>query len=376
MSLRDLLLTKRSKLSIEGALSTGSTLLNLACTDNPDSGYFKGGYVYMVGDSMSGKTWFSLTCLAEAARNPAFDKYRLIYDDVEGGALMDIEKYFGKRLARRIEPPALRKGKFPRYSTSVESFYFNLQDVIDDGRPFVYILDSQDALGSKAAKEKFLEQKKAFETNRESTGSYGDGKAKYHSEHIREVISSVRRRKSILFIIGQTRDNLGMGFDKKTRSGGKALRFYANFEIWTSVKDKIKKRVNGIPRTVGVNILAEVRKNRVTGKIGKDRAITIPIYYGYGMDDIGSCVDFLISEDYWPQVRRKKTESEDGDTTEGKRNKKVVYDAKELMVEGTREQIIAHVEQEDLESKVRELAAKLWSQIEEACAPKRKMRYE
>jgi len=68
---------KREKLSF---LSTGSTLLNLACTGKPYYGFAKGHYYFIVGDSVSGKTFLSLTCLAEASINPNFDNYRFIYD--------------------------------------------------------------------------------------------------------------------------------------------------------------------------------------------------------------------------------------------------------------------------------------------------------
>lgn len=359
MTSREILLSKREKLTLneESALNTGSTLLNLACTDHPDLGFLKGGYYYLVGDSVSGKTWLSLTCFAEACRNRAFDKYRLIFDDVEGGALMDIRHYFGRETAKRIEPPAVKNGK-AAHSDTIESFYYHITDLFKAGHPFIYVLDSQDSLTSSSAAEKFAKQKAASEKGEDSAGSYGDGKAKYHSEHLRQVLSKLRSTKSILVIIGQTRDNLGIGFEMKTRAGGRALRFYANLEIWTSVAGKIKKFIRDKERTIGVKCLAEVKKNRVTGKIGKDRSVQIPIYYDYGIDDIGSCVDFLISEKHWPKVN------------------KGVFDAHDLLFQGSREKIVVHIEQEELEEKVRQLTAKVWREIEEECRIKRKRRYE
>lgn len=357
---RSILLAKRPRVTLEGALSTGSTLLNLACTDHPRAGYLPGGYYFLVGDSTSGKTWLAMSALAEAAANPKFDKYRLIYDDVEGGALMDLEKYFGQKLVKRLEPPKVSAKGRAVHSTTVESFYYHVQDAIDARKPFVYVLDSQDALESLASQDKFKEQKKAYEEGKEAAGSYGDGKAKKHSEQLRHVVSGLRRSGSILLIIGQTRDNLGMGFEKKTRSGGKALKFYANLEIWTSfpaLDAKIKKRINGKERTIGVNCFMEVRKNRVTGKTGKDRAVTIPIYHGLGIDEVGSCVDYLIDEGHWEKI--SKTE----------------FDAKEVMCKGTREKIIKSIEEDDLESKVAETVAKVWAEVEAQCVPQRKARY-
>lgn len=366
---KEMLLETRENpvLSKENAVSTGSTLLNLACTDNPDLGFLKGSYIYYVGDSTTGKTWLTLTCFAEASKNPAFKNYRLIFDDVEGGALMDMELYFGKDVAKRIEPPARYKNGDPKFSDTVQSFYYHMADIIEKGKPFIYVLDSQDALTSDQSEDKFKEQKKADEEGKDSAGSYGDGKAKYHSEHLRQILSGIRKTKSILIIIGQTRDNLGMGFSEKTRAGGRALRFYANIEIWLSIAGQINKSVMGKSRTVGVRTLAQVKKNRITGKIGKDRSVTIPIYQGLGIDDTGACVDFLIENEQWPEATGEKVE---------KKAKKVIYDTGDLMIVGTREQIIQQIEEDNLEGKLRKLTAQVWKEIEDACTPKRKRRYE
>ena len=120
---------------------------------------------------------------------------------------------------------------------------------------------------------------------------------------------------------------------------------------------KIQKFVRGKDRTVGVKCLAEVKKNRVTGKIGKDRSVQIPIYYDFGIDDVGSCVDYLVAEQHWPK-------------------KDKIINAKDLLCEGSRGKIIAHIEEEGLEEKVRQLTAKVWSEVEAECEPNRKKRYE
>jgi hypothetical protein len=193
----------------------------------------------------------------------------------------------------------------------------------------------------------------------DEAGSFGDGKAKYHSENIRWVLSGLRRTGSILIIIGQTRDNLGFGFDKKTRSGGKALRFYANTEVWTSVGKKIKRMVGKRARTVGIYCLAEVKKNRVTGKIGKDRQITIPIHYGYGIDDIASCVMFMIENKKWKKLDDNK------------------HKASHLGFTGSISEIIAFVEKSNAEDKLRIAVEEAWRDIESECEmTDRKRRYE
>ncbi|QDP54833.1 MAG: putative recombination and repair protein [Prokaryotic dsDNA virus sp.] len=273
---------------------------------------------------------------------------------------MDVKHFFGKSVYDRTEPPKGTRAK-PVFSETVEDFYYNITDALKKGVPFIYVLDSQDSLDSAAARKKFNEQKKASESEKDSAGSYGDGKAKYHSENIRRVITGLRKTGSILIIIGQTRDNLGFGFQKKTRSGGKSLRFYAHVEMWTSVEKTLKKRVRKKDRTIGNRVLVEVKKNRVSGKIGKDRAVRIPILVGHGIDDVGSCVDYLIEEEHW-----KKSKGQDGKTK---------YLASEFDVRGGRDQLVRYVEENDLEKQLAQVVADVWMEIEDACAPKRKMKY-
>src|SRR5262245_46086827 len=98
------------------ALSTGSTLLDLALTGRPGAGFAPGCYYLLVGDSASGKTFLALTALAEAACSPAFAKHRLIYNAPERGARMDVTRFFGKTLAGRLETPDP--------SPTVEEFYY------------------------------------------------------------------------------------------------------------------------------------------------------------------------------------------------------------------------------------------------------------
>jgi len=334
-------------------VGTGSTLLNLACSGRAFGGFAKGHYYLFVGDSSSGKTFDCLTCFAEAANNPAFDDYRLIYDDVEHGALMDFEKFFGKKTAERVEAPKVDKDGEPIYSTTAEDFYYNLDDALKEGKPFIYVLDSENALSSGSEESKFAEQKEAYEKGKDAAGSYGDGKAKTHSQNLRRICAALRDSKSILIIISQTRDNIGFGFEKKTRSGGKALKFYATLEMWSSVEGKIKKTVAGKPRNIGVHTLIQVKKNRFTGK---DRTASIDIYHSIGIDDVGANIDYLVEEKIWINTKGR-------------------IKATDFSIEGSKEDIVSHVEQNGLEKKLSLLVARRWREIEEACTVERKKRY-
>jgi RecA/RadA recombinase len=335
-------------------LSSGSTLLNLACSGKPHVAFIKGHYYFLVGDSSSGKSFLSLTCLAEANLNEHFKDYRFIYDNAEDGALMDIKKFFGAKTAARIEPPRI-ENDLPVYSSTVQDFYYHLDDAEKAGRPFIYILDSMDALSSQEFDEKFNENKNLSRKGKEVKGSYGDGKAKANSSGLRRATSFLSKSGSILIIVNQTRDNVGtFTFEKKTRSGGHAQKFYASMEMWSKVKEKLKRRVNGKDRIIGSLVQVQIKKNRLTGQ---EHKIDIPIYFSAGFDDIGSCILYLIEEGHWKQTKDH-------------------IDATEFDVSMNQDELIAWIEEQGKEKVLREIVNEVWSGIEAGCLVKRKSKYE
>jgi len=348
---------KKPIIKTEDLLPSGSTLLNLVCSNNPFGAFLKGKYYYLVGDSASGKTFLSMTCFAEALRHPIFKEYRLIYDNVEDGMLIDLEKLFNADVAEKVEPPGMEDDE-PVFSFSIEEFYYHLDDALikskEEERPFIYVLDSMDGLSSVAEVEKFEEHKTAHLKGTKSPGSYGDGKAKKNSEGIRKILKGLNSTGSILIIISQTRDNLGFGHEKKTRSGGRALIFYATTVIWSSVTGKIKKTIKGKLRHIGNHIKLETKtKNRVTGELHEG---AVDIYPSYGIDDTGSCIDYLVDEKWWGQIEK-------------------MIDAGGFNVCMSREKLIEHIEENDLYKHLQRITGECWKEIRKESALKRKKRY-
>jgi len=354
--LKRLLTVASPKIKSSDMLSTGSTLLNLACTGKPRSGLIKGHYYYFVGDSGSGKTWLCLTSFAEACINPKFDDYRLIFDNAEDGALMDWEKFFGSKVAERVESPSVDKEGKPVHSTTVEEFFYHLDDAKEVGRPCIYVLDSMDALSSADELDKVQEQKKQTRSGKAVSGDYGLSKPKRNSSGLRQAMHFLHTSGSILIIISQTRDRIGFGamFEPRTRGGGKALTFYATLEMWTTQAGHIKKRVKEKDREQGIYSKIHIKKNRITGK---DRTVTIPIYHSYGIDDVGSCVDYLIEEGHW-----KKSNG--------------IVTAQEFDFKGRLEELIQLIQNNDQERELQNLTASIWNDIEQKTAINRKKRYE
>ncbi len=335
-------------------LSMGSTILNLACSGRSVGAIAKGTFVHIVGDSNSGKTFLCLNTLAEAAINDRFDKYRFIVDDPENGSLMNVAKLFGEAVAERIEPPAGTKEK-PVHSEVVEEFYDYVEDAEKQETPFIYILDSMDAISSAGEGEDINKERKARETNKEAAGTYGTSRAKVNSSRLRRVVGKLRATGSILIILSQTRDNIGFGakFNPKVYAGGKALKFFCHLQLWTSLRQDITKTIKGKDRQLGIISKIKVDKSRLTGR---ERIVEIPIYHSFGIDDTGSCIDYLVEEGYW------------------KESKKVIK-APDFDFVGKKEQLIQKIESEGDESMLHMLVNNTWNEIERACAIKRKSRY-
>lgn len=354
--LKKAMISKRSR-SEGRLLSTGSTLLNLSMTGRPEGGWLTGHYFLFVGDSDSGKSWFVHTALAEASIDKRFKDYRLIYDNTESKSLMDVERFFGKRLAERIEPPRVRSGE-PVFSETTEEFYYHVDDALEEDRPFIYILDSQDSLTSNRESTKFkkLKDKSRGKKVEGSDGDYSDGKAKVHSSHLRQLIAPLAKKDSMLIVVNQSRDSFSM-FDKDSFSGGRALKFYAVCQLWSYNAGKLTKTFRGKRRQTGIQSKIVIKKNHITGR---QTEVHVPIYHSHGIDDVGCCVDWLVGEKVW------------------KKNSSGIITASGIgpTFQGKREQIISSIEQGDMEEDLAELVGETWREIEEATAIKRKSRYD
>jgi recombination protein RecA len=321
----------------EDFLSTGLTLVNLACYGHAYGGVAK-GHIYRVwGRSSSGKTFLCRQILAEAARSQYFDDYDLVYDDVEYGALMDTEKFFGKRLVSRLVAPArFKESHLPAYSRTLAEFYDRLARRLEAGRPCVWVLDSIDALKP------------------DNLTKMGDGKAKANNQGLRSVLDLLKATKSILILVNQAHADLGSVFKGDTTSGGRALEFYPTLDLRLRVVGGVRRTFKGNEFKVGSLIAASVVKNRISGN---NWTVYFPFDPKYGLDDIGANLDFLIKYGRW-------------DRTKG------VITATDFALKGDRWEVIREIERQELEQELRVLTAKTWHDIDAALTVERKPAYE
>jgi RecA/RadA recombinase len=330
-------------------IPTGIPPLDLCLSDSSSGGFLAGTVSNIVGDSHAGKTILALTCLAEVAQLSKFENYSLVLDDAERANSFDMRKLFGEKLVKRIEPPRSLDNQ-PCYSRTVEEFQAHMKMRLDEGNPFIYVLDSLDSISCDAEKDRIEEEVKRTLDGKEPKGTYGMEKAKKMSSLFRVLNSDIATTKSHLIVISQTRSNVNaMAFAKqRKRSGGDALDFYCHHIIWLNYMGKIPRELTRqgkkIKQIVGSNVQAVVEKNKLTGKRGIAK---FKVYPSYGIDSIASSIDFLVDNGYW----------------KGGGKKKII--AADLDLELSRSDLIEAVEENDLVEKVNSACSVCWKEVQD-----------
>lgn len=247
-------------------IQTGCTLLDCVL----GGGWALGRIANIVGDRSTGKTLLALEAMANFLRQYPHGIVR--YNECEAA--------FDTAYARALGVP-FQNVKLIENCDTVEAFFKDLDHFLeDDLQPKLYILDSLDALSSSAEQDREID-----------AGSYGDGKAKKMSEVFRRMAQKLSRARCCLIIISQVRDNIGVTFgDRHTRSGGKALDFYASQILWLAHLKTLTKQVNKISRPVGLVIRARCRKNKVGLAL---RECEFEVTFGYGVEDEKASLDWL-----------------------------------------------------------------------------------
>ena len=318
----------------EWLVPTGATLLNLALSDNALGGYKLGSMVNVVGDSSAGKTFLCWNMFAEVVADPFFDDYVLVYDDAEGKLHIPIRALFGPGVLERVEYDE------DNCSDTIEDFYGAVRELLQRDKPFIYVLDSFDSLSD-------IEEQKKTMLRRDYPA-----KPRLASEMFRKICGQLRHTRSLLVVVSQVRENIGVTFgEKKTRSGGRALRHYSLQEYWLAVKSHVKRR----DREVGVNIVARVKKNHLTGKL---RQVEFPLYHDYGVDDTRSMIEWLIAEGFWRKPKGKQVIETGGD-----------------FIDASMDKLIHYIEEESVLPKLVSIVAQCWAEVERSIRTDRRPRY-
>jgi len=247
-----------------GFFSSGSTLLDLAL----GGGWGCGRMFNLVGDRSTGKTLLCIEALANFTR--AFPQGRMRYAESEDA--------FDEEFARTLGfPDNIERPKVPL--ETVEDWFTDLTEFCKKGGPAIYILDSLDALSDRAEQERSIDTKSTF--------------AMEKAKKLSELFRRLNLNGATLGVVSQVRENIGVTFGEQyTRSGGKALDFYASQIAWLSETGKINSGAKTLERVLGVGIKARIKKN----KLGLPfREAAFSILFGYGVDDLTSIVEWLFA---------------------------------------------------------------------------------
>jgi RecA/RadA recombinase len=319
--------------------STGSALIDEVAGGDKGEGFEAGGIVNIVGQSGSGKSFLCIETLANAIHRYG-DNLKYCYVDNEGGAGFSTQDLYGFTVPPENAPVI----------KTVEDFHANAMNFIDSMKPGevgLYVVDSWDGLTGAEVVERSDERKNAYARDKEFTdGSFLGGKNKFASTELFPTLVSAIQNKPILFLISnQVRENVGAGLyaPKFKVTGGNALLFYCSTRLW--IKPVEKHEIQG--RATGVTVHVEAKKSRNNRPY---RQCYTTLWFTYGIDNVGSCVDYLYS------LRSKET---------GKllsaAQKPMTWDGITLE---NREAMILHVENNNLESELFKRTRDAWEAIE------------
>jgi recombination protein RecA len=261
--------TKKEKIKF---ISSGCAVLDCAL----GGGFALGRTVNVVGDKSTSKTGLATEALINFLHS--YPDGRAAYRETEAAYDPDYAAAMG------LPVDKIDFGKTDSPLITVEDFYNDFNEFCDEQlkakKPGIYVLDSLDALSDQAEVERDIDK-----------GSYGGAKAKKMSEMFRKMTRKQEQANVLLFIVSQVRDNIGVMFgEKHTRSGGKALDFYASQILWLAHIKILKRTVNKVERPYGIEIRAKVKKNKVGLPL---READYTFEFGFGINDLLASVDWL-----------------------------------------------------------------------------------
>ena len=300
-------------------ISTGSTLLDLAISGKRiRGGGLPGGvFVEVSGPSQSGKT--ALLCEIAGAVNRKGGEFQF-YDPE---ARLDYE--FASIFGMSIEPE-----KYFMPDTVTEVFK-NVRAWEPKSKQKVngVFADSLTALSTD------------LEMENEDGDKMGGRRAKEFSEQLRKTCRIIKRDNLLMVCTNQLRQTMSTYGAKWTQSCGEAIKFYSSIRLEVSKKADISKEVSfrGTKITQVIGIESEIYVSKTVG-VPYTRAPLI-IIYGYGIDDVRANLQYV-----------KKYTGNTVFAINGKQLSNILDTATRI------------VEQNGLESELKEEVINLWEEID------------
>ena len=330
--------------------TTGCTLLDLAFGGSKGAlGIVSGDIINIPGAPSSGKTLLAMDMIA-ANKYKYKDKFRFVFDDAESGNTFDMASRYGFSLD---EGESIQSTTVEEWSCNVRKFVRSLKS----DEVGLYILDSLDGLGNDELLERVEKRQKAFEAGREfDDGTYGMQSPKFLStEFFRTLTAEINKKNILIVILSQVRDNVGAGLygAKYVRSGGRALDHGCHTIAWLKTLEKTEVK----NRMIGASVQCKITKSKTPRP---NRVCVFSYFTEYGIDNIGSNIDFLYD------IRSDKT----GELTKGAGALK--WDEEEL----SRDNLIKYIETNHLQAELEKRVIDKWEAIEDSIKVERASKYD
>jgi hypothetical protein len=268
-------------------LSLGCDLFDLAVSGEVGKAAGIGRFLWYHGQSGSAKSYFTKLVMAAAANNPRYDNHRIVMFDGENGSSFDTSKFFGNKLAGRLEHAK---------AESLDHLYDAL-DVLAS-TPSIVLVDSWEAWMPASGIKHVAASAKARAEDKEPDGTYGMEQGKIHSNRLRLLVPKLKETESILLGVSQHRDNVNKNnaySPPDVIPGGRGLKYWATIELETKIASRIEKTVQGKTVQVGEVITIKVMKNRANGvKV----PFNVEFYPTVGVDNTGTSLNWLQENKY------------------------------------------------------------------------------
>ena len=277
-------------------MCSGCDLIDLMLGGAPGKrGLPFGVILSLIGDKSSGKSFLKNEMMA-ASYWRYRDQFHWFSDDTESGDTFDTTGLYGVNLRPMDDDKCMCIGKNRvRDSATVEELDAKLSMFIDHmntvGGVGIYAVDSLDGL-SDASREageqkrlKLLEEGKAVQ----DPGDYGAQLAKFLSQQLFRVKhQKLEDCHATLILVSQLRENFGGGpyAPKWSVAAGKALEFYAHTRVFLRTIMKITQDGD----IIGAYVEASTLKSKTPRPF---RKVRYSVYFDYGIDNIGSDLDYL-----------------------------------------------------------------------------------
>jgi len=176
-------------------------------------------------------------------------------------------------------------------------------------------------------------------------------RAKEFSEQLRKTCRIIKEKNYLMVCSNQIRDNLDpQSHIKVTTPGGKAMGFYSSLRLKFNNPEKITDSITvagkEVKRVIGVKTVIEVFKSSIWSPF---RTAPVTILFSYGIDNVRSNLQFI--KDY---------------------TKNTIYTVGGEGLSKSMEDAIKIVEEDNLESKLKNEVIELWEEIEDKFKVERK----